>query len=176
VQPVDHWVAFTDTRSRQDPGPPLASGVGVGLDVNTGSGTHAFGVRTTLGSDMLHVMAFEEMAAVQQAWLGEQTFDVVAQPPGMSFVAESELAMAEVLTGVLEALTSSAGSGSGENLGGHKDSFWKKENRVSLKLISNLEDLKDHMFVNILHAGTKVQDINSFPPNMVSSHDSLTIN
>jgi hypothetical protein len=137
-------VGFVEASSPSREPVPSPTGVGIGMDPSCGTGTHAFGVRTTLGGDMLHVLAPEEMSAVQRARLGEQIFDGVAQP-GMSFVAETDSSMVEALTDALEALTASTGAGSGETLGGHKDSLWKKENRVSIKLITDMETLQEHM-------------------------------
>lgn len=143
---ADRRVNFADAHDSQGRRKKVAGldgGVGVGMDVSVGTRTHAFGVLTTLGAETLQKLAPEPMTAIQRARLGEQIVDAVAQP-GMSVAAESGSEMVEALSDALDALTATSGADPGELLGGHRDKLWKKDNRVSLKLITTLDDLHEH--------------------------------
>jgi hypothetical protein len=124
---------------------PSVTGVGFGVDVSTGTGTHAFGVRTNLGNEMLMKLAPESITVAQRARLGEQMLDSVAQP-GMSFTAESDVTGVEAFTDAIEGLTVAADRRSaGSYLGGHKDGNWRKNDHVSLRKITDVETLQEHM-------------------------------
>jgi hypothetical protein len=122
-----------------------AAGVGFGVDISSGTGTDAFGVRTNLGKEMLTKLAPESMTVAQRARLGEQILDSVAQP-GMSFNVESDATMVEAFTDAVEGLTVAVDKRTaGSALGGHKDGHWRKTDHVSLKKVVDVETLQDHM-------------------------------
>lgn len=124
---------------------PATTGVGFGVDISSGTGTHAFGVRTNLGTEMLTKLAPESMTVSQRVRLGEQILDSVAQP-GMSFSVESDATMVEAFTDAIEGLTIAADKRTaGSTLGGHKDGHWRKTDHVSLKKVVDVETLQDHM-------------------------------
>lgn len=124
--------------------PTPVTGVRFGVDISTGEGTHAFGVRTNLGNDMLMKLAPESMTAAQRSRLGEQILDSVAQP-GMSATAENDVTEVEDFTDAIVGLTAAAGRLGGAELGGHKDSHWKKGNHVSLKMATDAAILLENM-------------------------------
>lgn len=118
-------------------------GVGIGVDISTGTPNEAFGVRINVGGDILTKLAPESLTVAQRARLGDQIFDSVAQP-GMSYnLMESDANPVAAMTDIIEAATTARQAELGSRLGGHRDNHYRK-GKVSFKKVKTQEDLQDH--------------------------------